>query len=730
MIDSIISQKTEQWITELDSRSSNKVFSEIPATLDDFLYSGAYLNLPKLSDKQYEFVENGTFIYNDKEIKELNWKPLRRVGELVAFWGKGCFTGDTKISLMNGQELSFKELVAEYKDKEFEVLSYDIKTGKEVRGKASNPRITKHVNELTYIKLYNGNEFKCTLNHLLLLSDNTYKQACNCVIGDKIQRAYDKGLEIVQIGTLKCNAVPVYDITVEKYNNFALSSGVFVHNSGKDYCSAIIQSRIAYLLLCLNCPQVYYNQSHITGIDMLNMAYNSEQAQDVFFKTLSSLVDSCHWFSDKCHVGPDYIEFNKKVTAYSGNSFEEAFEGKNLFVCVLDEISAFKTKQELEQMNLRRLRAPRYSAESVYDMAKSSIESRFGNGIGKLISLSFPRFKNDYIQQLYAAGKKEIEERGDKSTVFVSFGTTWDINPNKKRADFDDEFRKNPERAESRYGCNPSSVEGGYFRNKTAIALSFPIIPKELVPSTDDRFPILKDWFVAKHNALCSIHIDLGLKHDKAGFCMSHVDSLVDKIVKDEVRGTTVTKLPIVVVDLLTSFIAPINGEIDFSLIRMLIGELINRGFRIGIVSLDSWQSTDFIQMISKLGIETKTRSVDRNTNAYDCLKELAYDGRLKGYSYIRVIETPAGVIKVNEIIDEIYNLVLIGGRKVEHPALGSKDVSDSCAGSIQGAIEIGFSSFSVDDVHVSADRESVSSKDDFSDREFLNKVSDDYFTG
>ena len=107
-------------------------------------------------------------------------------------------------------------------------------------------------------------------------------------------------------------------------------------------------------------------------------------------------------------------------------------------------------------MSMRRMRSPRYSAESVYDMAKSSIESRFGNGIGKLLSLSFPRFKNDYIQQLYKQGK-------DEHTCYVSFGTTWEVNPNKKRSDFDDEFRKNPERAESRYACNPSSVEGGYF---------------------------------------------------------------------------------------------------------------------------------------------------------------------------------------------------------------------------------------------------------------------------
>lgn len=582
MLNSIIVDKVDNWTKQMEQRDSTIIFEETPVPLDEFLYSQSFLNLPQLSPKQYDFVKHGSYIYNDAEIEQLQWEKVRRVGELVAWFGKGA---------------------------------------------------------------------------------------------------------------------------------------------GKDFCSCIIFSRIAYLLLCLNNPQKYYNQAEISSIDMLNMAYNADQAESVFFKMFSAMVDYCRWFSDKAEIKTGFIQFDKRIAAYSGHSFEEAFEGKNLIVAVLDEISAFKTKIEVEQMSLRRMRAPRYSAESVYDMAKSSVESRFGNGIGKVISLSFSRFKNDYIQQLYEKGM-------DEPTVYVSKGATWEVNPTKKRSDFDDEFRKNPERAESRYACNPSSVEGGYFRNKIAITQAFPIIPKEQVPTTDDICPIIKPFVKCLHNNLCSIHIDLGLKRDKAGFCMSHVARTITEMRKNPVGELIQTILPIVQMDIATSFIAPLNGEIDFSKIRQFLTDLINRKYVIGKLTSDGWQSVDFLQIVTKMGIETDTRSVDRTPDAYDCLKELIYENRLIGYSYIRNIDTGTGnIIQTNEIIDELSNLIF-DGRRINHTAYGGKDLSDAVSGSVQGAIEIGLSSISASDVMVGQDREAVMAYDLGKDREYLSGVDDEYFTG
>mgnify|MGYP001575742609 CR=1 FL=1 len=529
--------------------------------------------------------------------------------------------------------------------------------------------------------------------------------------------------EFIKHGTQIYHDKELDELKWEKVRGVGELVAFWGKSSGKDFCSVVIQTRVAYLLLCLNNPQKYYNLHHTSSIDMLNMAYNEDQAEGVFFETFAETLRQCSWFNDKCKIGTRVIEFDKRIYAWSGHSFEESFEGKNLIIAVLDEISAFKTKIELEQMSLRRLRAPRYSADSVYDMAKSSVESRFGNCIGKVISLSFSRFKNDYIEQLYELGKKEL-------TCYVSKGSTWEVNPYKKEEDFADEFRKNPERAEARYACNPTSVEGGYFKNKNAIYQAFPVLDEDFVPSTHDIFPQLKDWFKCNHSFTCAIHIDLGLTKDKAGICVAHVSKLVDEIIKNELGEETLVKLPVVEIDLLTSFIAPYNGEIDFSLIRQLIVELINRKFKIGKLTADSWNSADFLQIVGKLGIETDTRSIDRNTDAYDCLKELIYGNRLKGYSYIRNIDTGnSNVIQINEIIDELIHLVFTG-RKIDHCAYSTKDVGDSLAGAVQGAIEIGLSSFSPNDILEGEDREAVLNNMFVNnDREYLDRVTDTYFS-
>ena len=593
-----------------------------------------------------------------------------------------------------------------------------------------NPKLQhyEYTHKWVYEKYYNDRIDKRTevIHHKVNRNNNDPTTLIKMKISESCKnyfKLHPKNHKVIKIDRIKLDkTIPMYDITVEKYHNFALSSGVFVHNSGKDFCSVIIQTRIAYLLLCLNNPQKYYNLHHTSSIDMLNMAYNEDQAEGVFFETFAETLRQCSWFNDKCKIGTRVIEFDKRIYAWSGHSFEESFEGKNLIIAVLDEISAFKTKIELEQMSLRRLRAPRYSADSVYDMAKSSVESRFGNCIGKVISLSFSRFKNDYIEQLYELGKKEL-------TCYVSKGSTWEVNPYKKEEDFADEFRKNPERAEARYACNPLGVEGGYFKNKNAIMRALPIIPEELVPSTNDIFPKLKDWFKCNHSFQCSIHIDLGLKKDKAGICVSHVSRLIDSIVKNELGESTMVQLPYVEVDLLTSFIVPFNGEIDISLVRQMVVDLINRKFLIGKLTCDQFQSASLLQDISKLGIETDLRSVDRNTDAYDTLKELIYEDRLKGYSYIRTIDTGNGIaIQSNEVVDELNNLIFTG-RKIEHTGYSAKDLSDSLAGSVQGAIELGLSSFSPSDILEGGERESVLVSDFGNDREYLDRPGDTYFS-
>ena len=102
-----------------------------------------------------------------------------------------------------------------------------------------------------------------------------------------------------------------------------------------------------------------------------------------------------------------------------------------------------------------------------------------------------------------------------------------------------------------------------------------------------------------------------------------------------------------------------------------MIFELRGRGFRIDRVTYDGWQSVDSIQILQKAGFKCETLSMDRDTKAYDTLKEKIYAGKVKCYRY-------------EPFLQEMRRLELKEGVKVDHPPhIGSKDVTDAVAGAV-----------------------------------------------
>lgn len=89
--------------------------------------------------------------------------------------GDGCCIGDTKMYLANGEIKTLKQL--EEEGKSVEVFCANDKNGKLERGIAHHFRITKYVNELYHIKLFNGEEIVCTENHPFLMNNLQWKRA-------------------------------------------------------------------------------------------------------------------------------------------------------------------------------------------------------------------------------------------------------------------------------------------------------------------------------------------------------------------------------------------------------------------------------------------------------------------------------------------------------------------------------------------------------------------------
>ncbi|MDZ4769629.1 MAG: ATP-binding protein [Chloroflexota bacterium] len=161
----------------------------------------------------------------------------------------GCFSGDTRIALADGRALSFVEIMAEQADGK-EHFCYTIRhDGTIGLERVLYPRVTKYAAEVIRITLDNGEVITCTPEHRFMLRDGSYRAAEMLTPDASLmplqpssseRRGMEFGADaveqfnhrVVQIDRV-AEPIDVYDIEVPGTHNFALASGVFVHNSAK-----------------------------------------------------------------------------------------------------------------------------------------------------------------------------------------------------------------------------------------------------------------------------------------------------------------------------------------------------------------------------------------------------------------------------------------------------------------------------------------------------------------
>ena len=152
----------------------------------------------------------------------------------------GCFSGNTEIALTNGRNISFEQLIEEDK-RGIKNFCYTIKKDGIIgMQRIINPRLTKTDAEVMKITLDNEKEIVCTPDHKFMLRDGSYKEAKDITKEDSLMPLYEKEIDIVPKNNHKVKKIEklnerinVYDIEVPETHNFALGSGIFVHNSAK-----------------------------------------------------------------------------------------------------------------------------------------------------------------------------------------------------------------------------------------------------------------------------------------------------------------------------------------------------------------------------------------------------------------------------------------------------------------------------------------------------------------
>jgi len=137
----------------------------------------------------------------------------------------GCFSGDTKIALVDGRNISFKQLVEENKHGK-KNFCYTIKNdGRIGVEEIKNPRITKKDAEVIKIALDNDQEIICTPNHKFMLRNGGYKEAKDLTKEDSLMPLHKR---ISKIGG---------KITIDGYEMIydPVKKWIFTHMLSDDY---------------------------------------------------------------------------------------------------------------------------------------------------------------------------------------------------------------------------------------------------------------------------------------------------------------------------------------------------------------------------------------------------------------------------------------------------------------------------------------------------------------
>ena len=491
---------------------------------------------------------------------------------------------------------------------------------------------------------------------------------------------------------------------IAKYEEAMFTGGI---GSGKTTFASICLPYLAHWILCLKDPQDYFNLLPGSRIALMQMSTSEAQAREVIFGDIKARIQHSEWFVNNYPYDDKWtkqIRFPKDIWILPGDSAETTFEGYNILCGILDEMDSHKITKDKDY------------ADVGFDAINSRIASRFidnkTNGHkGLILCIGQMKKGNGFAARKYEEMLASPRAHVIRMSIWESLGWNRFLLPDKKtRNSFWYDIRRKK--------VVPSTVidiidSKDFIEVPTAYRMQFDNNPEKALrdlagipPKTSDPFISLIDridearekwiarhgedspvksnptrcefepWFKADNDPRKrTIHIDLAVsaEGDAAGIAMGHVEEII------EVDGE---KKPYVVIDCLIRLKAMPGTEIMISDIRRIIYYLKeDLHFKVYSVTLDGFQSTDTMQQLRKKKYHVDYLSVDRSTLPYEDLREAIYERRIEFPPYKTYIKK--GDSKLVEIAVQELQQLTDTGKKIDHPAGGSKDIADAMAGCV-----------------------------------------------
>jgi hypothetical protein len=491
---------------------------------------------------------------------------------------------------------------------------------------------------------------------------------------------------------------------------------------GKTTFSNALLMRKLYELSCYKNPEALFKLLTGTRIAFMYFTVTLKQAAWTGFAMLRDMIDATPYFRNEYPRDKDVnseIRF-PRMSVYTGSEFSHQL-GLALLGAVLDEANFMRAKDPLEK------------ARTLYTAIIERRKSRFvvdgkDRGLSVLVSSAeelssfveerIRKVGNDKDVLVVSVVGYELKRHHYSSDSFVVFTGTEFSRPRvidtvedlvevlgwfKVSRDVIEEVRKYPVKYSIKHvvpfeyrayfkevpidfrrafeediyralkdilGVSVGG-ENKLFRSMLAydeaVVNKLKLFKDDIVQLSSKDEVRLQDMFrldlVVDRDVPRYIHVDLGIKGDRTGMACAKVIGI---------KKTDLGDLPVVEVEWMVG-IEPnrryVDDEVPLWKVREFLVWLKDSGVNVVKITFDSFQSVDMIQLLQRRGFQVEKLSVDKTDEAYRNLVTLYLERRIKHVE---------NVVYRRELFSLEWD-----GKKVDHPAGGSKDIADAVAGSV-----------------------------------------------
>lgn len=478
--------------------------------------------------------------------------------------------------------------------------------------------------------------------------------------------------------------------------------------TGKTTAALYVLAYYTYRLMNLRDPHKVYGLDPASEIAFVMQSVTGGTAYTVDYMRFRRMLENSPWFQENAPHEKDRkatIQFkSSSVFIQPLPGTETAAIGENVFGGLIDEVNHMRVIQnssrkrdgETHDQMLENYRAIARRRESRFQ--------RQGAVPGMLCLVGSANYAGQFTDRKKDERDKQLERTGETS-IYVFDRRPWEVQPADRFSEdrftvfLGDGTRKPRIMAATEVASDadkpflmevPSDYRNafeadlpGAVKDIAGIALhgfsnfisNYAAISKAFGPRANiftpdwcdfDKQPaIIRPHDIPLPKAKRFLHVDLALSMDYAALTMGHCPGFI----KVDRGGGLIDTLPRITIDGCLT-IRPAGGsQIPIWKIKKLVFALRDMGYPIHWVSLDGFQSADFIQTMRRNRMVSGIQSLDRTADPYLLTRQLILDGAVEGVDNELARTELKGLIWVSQ------------NTKVDHPVEGSKDLADTIAG-------------------------------------------------